>query len=700
MQKRQILVTHALPYVNAGLHLGHLVESLQTDFWVRFQRLRGHDCRFFSGDDTHGTATMLRAQQEGREPAALLEEMHAAHLADLNAFGIDYDRYGSTHSETNRARVHEIWAALRKAGVVEEREVTQLFDPEAGIFLADRFVRGRCPRCGAEDQYGDNCDVCGATYEPSELIEPRSGVSGAVPEQRSHPHLFVKLERFHGFLEEWTQTPGRMPPETANWLRATFLAEPLRDWDISRPAPYFGFEIPDAPGHFFYVWLDAPIGYIATTQEWCEARGGSLDDWWRNPVCEIHHFIGKDIAYFHTLFWPAMLKAAGFELPTTVHVHGFLTVNGEKMSKRKGTFVLARTYLDHLSPEYLRYYYASKLSARVDDLDLNLDEFIQKVNADLVGKVVNLASRTARFVKDRALPERYPFDRDEGLFERAAAAGDEIALAYEARDTARAMRTIMGLADRANEFVEAKAPWLLKKDPEKADELLEICAIALNLFRQLCVYLAPVLPRFAEESARLLGVEGETRWTDAGKPVVGTRIAGFQHLMERVDSEKVATMIEASRATASAPEGHGVSADGDSGSPVAAGTAGTAEGEADGEAFAGEPLAAECTIDDFVRIDLRVARIVAARSVPKADKLLELELSLGGDARRTVFAGIKKAYDPESLVGRLTVVVANLAPRKMKFGTSEGMVLAAGPGDDELFILSPDSGARPGQRIR
>jgi methionyl-tRNA synthetase len=697
MKKRQILVTHALPYVNAGLHLGHLVESLQTDFWVRFQRLRGHDCRFFSGDDTHGTATMLRAQQEGREPAALLEEMHAAHLADLNDFGIEYDRYGSTHSETNRARVHEVWAALRKAGAVEEREVTQLFDPEAGIFLADRFVRGRCPRCGAEDQYGDNCDACGATYEPSELVEPRSGVSGAVPEQRSHPHLFVKLERFHAFLDEWTQTPGRMPPETANWLRATFLSEPLRDWDISRPAPYFGFEIPDAPGNFFYVWLDAPIGYIATTQEWCEARGGSLDDWWRNPDCEIHHFIGKDIAYFHTLFWPAMLKTAGFQLPTTVHVHGFLTVNGEKMSKRKGTFVLARTYLDHLSPEYLRYYYASKLSARVDDLDLNLEEFVQKVNSDLVGKVVNLASRTARFVKDRPLPELYPFDRDEGLFEKAAAAGEEIAQAYEARDTARAMRTIMGLADRANEFVEARAPWVLKKDPDKAAELLEVCAIALNLFRQLCIYLAPVLPRFAEESARLLGVEGATRWQDAATPVVGTTIAGFQHLMERVDPEKVATMIEASRAAAPAPEGPGLSAEGASGSSVPGVTTG---GDGDGEAFAGEPLEAQCTIDDFTRIDLRVARIVAARAVPKANKLLELELSLGGDERRTVFAGIKKAYDPETLVGRLTVVVANLAPRKMKFGMSEGMVLAAGGGDDELFILSPDSGARPGQRIR
>jgi methionyl-tRNA synthetase len=692
MKQRQILVTHALPYVNAGIHLGHLVEFLQTDFWVRFQKLRGHECRFFCGDDTHGTATMLRAQQEGREPEALLDEMHAAHLADLGGFGVEYDHFGSTHSEANRELVAEVWAGLRAAGAVEEREVTQLFDPEAGIFLADRFVRGRCPRCDAADQYGDNCEVCGSTYEPSELKEPRSSITGAVPEERSHAHLFVKLEQFHAFLDDWTQAPGRMPPETANWLRATFLSEPLRDWDVSRPAPYFGFEIPDAPGHYFYVWLDAPVGYIASTKEWCDANGDVLDRWWRNPDCEIHHFIGKDIAYFHTLFWPAMLQSAGFQLPTKVHVHGFLTVNGEKMSKRKGTFVLGRTYLDHLSPEFLRYYYASKLSARVDDLDLNLEEFVQKVNADLVGKVVNLASRTARFVRDRTLPAVYPSDRDEGLFAQAAAAGEEIAEAYEARDTARAMRTIMALADRANEFVESRAPWTLKRDPDREDELVAVCMIALNLFRQICIYLAPVLPRFAEESARLLGVEEATRWEDAGSPVVGTKVARFKHLMERVDPEKVVAMTESSREAAAEAETSEASR-GD-------GASGEAQAREASEALAGEPLEAECTIDDFTRIDLRVAEIVSARPVPKANKLLELELSLGGGERRTVFAGIKKAYEPEALVGRMTVVVANLAPRKMKFGTSEGMVLAAGPGDRELYLLSPDSGARPGQRIR
>ncbi len=690
MSQRQILVTSGLPYVNAGLHLGHLVEFLQTDYWVRFQKLRGHECRYFHGDDAHGTATMLRAQQEGREPEELLEEMKAAHVADIKDFGIEQDHFSSTHAKANEVLVGEIWAALRAGGHIEEREVTQLFDPEAGIFLADRFVTGGCPRCHTEGQYGDNCEACGATYEPGELTNPKSTITGAVPEERTHPHLFVKLEPFHEFLADWVGAPGRITQETVNWLRGTFLSEKLRDWDISRAAPYFGFEIPDAKGNYFYVWVDAPIGYIAATKEWCDANGEDLDHWWRNSDCEIHHFIGKDIAYFHTLFWPVMLKVANFELPTSIHVHGFLTVNGEKMSKRKGTFILGRTYLDHLSPEYLRYYFASKLSARMDDIDLSFDDFIAKVNSDLVGKVVNLASRTARFVKGRELPAVYPAAADGGLFAAGALAGDEIARAYEARDTSRAMRLIMGLADRANEFVEAQAPWNLKKDPEKADELLEVCAIALNLFRQITVYLAPVLPRFAEESARLLSIDAATTWSDAATPVTGTTVVKFEHLMQRVDPEKVAAMTEASREEAIAYT-QGLA-------EAQAKSKGTSQ--AGSEALDGDPLEAECTIDDFSKVDLRVAEIVAARAVPKANKLLELELSLGGDERRTVFAGIKKAYEPEALVGRLTVVVANLAPRKMKFGLSEGMVLAAGPGDDEIFILSPDSGAKPGQRIR
>jgi len=689
MSRRRILVTSALPYVNADIHLGYLVEAVQTDVWRRFQRLRGHEIRYFCGDDTHGTATMLRAQKEGRPPEALLAEVQRAHESVLNDFGIVHDRFSNTHTPTNEALVGEMWKALRAAGFVVEREVTQFFDAQAGIFLADRFVVGTCPRCKAPGQYGDNCEACSFTYEPTDLIDPKSTITGSIPETRSHRHLFVELEKFHAFLDAWTQTPGRMPVETANWLRGTFLSAPLRDWDISRPAPYFGFEIPDAPGNYFYVWLDAPVGYIAATKEWCDANGEPLARWWNDPDCEIHHFIGKDIAYFHTLFWPAMLATAGYRLPTAVHVHGFLTVNGEKLSKRKGTAILARTYLDHLSPEYLRYYYASKLSSRVDDLDLNFEEFAAKVNADLVGKVVNLASRTARFVKGRALPDRYPTARDGGLFAAGAAAGAELAEAYESLDTARAMRTIMGLADRANEFVEAQAPWNLKKDPAKDAELLEVCAVALNLFRQITVYLAPVLPRFADESARLLSLAGETRWEDAATPVVGKTVAEFRPLMERVDPAKVEALLAAARALGAA----------EAGAEDGAGEA-AADSAGDGESLAGEPLAPECSIDEFGRIDLRVARILSAKAVPKADKLLELEVSLGGDVRRTIFAGIKAAYDPERLVGRLTVVVANLAPRKMKFGTSEGMVLAAGPGGGELFILSPDSGAKPGQRIR
>ncbi|MGI9590996.1 MAG: methionine--tRNA ligase, partial [Myxococcota bacterium] len=477
---RQILVTSALPYVNADIHLGHLLEHIQTDVWVRFQRSRGHEVRSFCGDDTHGTATMIRAQQEGREPEALLAEVQRAHAADLAGFGVDYDHYGSTHSPSNQALVDQVWAALRAGGFVAEREVTQLYDTEAGIFLADRFVKGRCPRCQTPDQYGDNCDACGAVYGPEELIDPVSAISGATPELRKAPHFFVTLERFQELLAEWTQAPGRMPTETANWLAGAFLSEPLRDWDVSRPAPYFGFEIPDAPGHYFYVWLDAPVGYMSSTFDWCEQTGENFERWWGNLECEIHHFIGKDIAYFHTLFWPAMLSAWGRPLPTRVQVHGFLTVNGEKMSKRKGTFVLARTWLEHLPAEPLRYYFATKLSGAASDMDLNLEEFVAKVNADLVGKLVNLASRTARFVEGQPLSERYP--DDGGLFAEAARQGDEIAQAYEACDTGKAVRLVMALADRANEFVEARAPWKLRKDSERASELREVCSVALNLF--------------------------------------------------------------------------------------------------------------------------------------------------------------------------------------------------------------------------
>lgn len=543
MTSRQILVTSALPYVNGDIHLGHMVEHVQTDIWVRYQRLRGNNLRYFCADDTHGTATMIRAREEGIEPEALLADMSAVHQADLADFGVCFDHYGSTHAPSNEVLVGEFWAALRAGGHVVERDVTQLFDPDAGVFLADRFVQGDCPRCHTPDQYGDNCDACGATYSPAELENPKSTLSGTVPETRTAEHLFVRLSDFQDFLEDWTQTGDHVPPETAKWLKGSFLSEPLRDWDISRPAPYFGFEIPDAPGNYFYVWVDAPIGYISATQDWCTEQGHDLADWWKNEDCEIHHFIGKDIAYFHTLFWPAMLKATGYSLPKKVHVHGFLTVNGEKMSKRKGTYIRARTYLEHLSPDYLRYFFASKLSSAVQDIDLNFDEFTAKVNSDLVGKVVNLASRTARFVEGKALAS-YP--DDDGLFAAGAKSADEIAESYEACDYGKALRIVMALADRANEYVEAKAPWVIRKDPERTDELLEVCTVSLNLFRQITVYLAPVLPNLADRGAALLNADSVT-WDDTQAPLAGNVVAKFEHLMQRVDPKKLDALIAASQ---------------------------------------------------------------------------------------------------------------------------------------------------------
>ena len=678
MSRRQILVTSALPYVNGHIHIGHLVEYIQTDIWVRFQKLRGHEVRYFCADDTHGTATMMRAQQEGRSPEELLIDMSRSHQEDFADFAVVFDHYGSTHAPSNQEFVNHIWGRLRADGHVAERDVTQLYDTEAGVFLADRFVKGVCPRCASSEQYGDNCDECGAHYTPDELGDPVSTLTGSVPEMRTAHHYFVTLTSFQEELTRFTQEGDHLQPEVANWLLGSFLNGPLRDWDVSRPAPYFGFEIPDAPGNYFYVWVDAPVGYMSATRDWCDATGEDFDRWWRNPECEIHHFIGKDIAYFHTLFWPAMLRVGGFSTPFKVHVHGFLTVNGEKMSKRKGTFIRARTFLDHLSPDYLRYYYAAKLSSAVDDIDLNLEEFVSKVNSDLVGKVVNLASRTARFLSGGALCERYP--EDGGLFDAGARAGDEIAAAYEACDSGKAMRLVMALADRANEYVESRAPWALKKQEGKQEELREVCSVALNLFRQITIYMEPVLPEIAEKTCQLLAA-APARWEESRTPLVGNPVAKFEHLMRRVDPEKVQTMVEASRREAE-------------------GEAGTGVLEEHSEELVAEPLASECSFEDFVKVDLRVARIVSAEPVEKADKLLKLELSLGGDERRTVFAGIKQAYAPEDLVGRLAIAVANLAPRKMRFGVSEGMVLASGPGGSEIYLLSPDAGAKPGQRVK
>lgn len=681
MTDRKILVTAALPYANGHIHLGHLVEYIQTDIWVRFQKLRGNRCLYICADDTHGTAIMIRARQEGRSEEELIADVQQDHIRDFSGFDIEFDNYGSTNSEENRKLCNEIWASLRAADLVHEEEVTQLFDPVEGIFLADRFVKGTCPnpKCNADDQLGDSCDQCGATYSASDLINPVSTFSGATPELRKANHMFVQIEKLHDFLDDWTQNGKNLQPEVANYLKGHFLHEPLRDWDVSRPAPYFGFEIPDSPGNFWFVWFDAPIGYIASTKQWCDQHGENLNDWWKNSETEVHHFIGKDIQYFHCLFWPAMLKTAGFNLPTKVHIHGFLKVENRKMSKRDGTFVMASTYLNHLNPAYLRYYYASKLGPKLDDLGLNLEEFVTKVNSDMVGKVVNLASRTAKFVQEQTLSESYP--DDGGLFQQAAQAGERIAALYENCDYNAAMREVMHLADHANKFVEDKEPWKLKKDPEKQDELRDICTIALNLFRQIVTYLAPVLPELAQQTGALLNEE-IVSWEQSQRPLTGTAVNKFQHLMKRVEEKQVHAMIEESKAAAEDSETEAPQFN-------------------DGpEALEQEPLTeAECTYDDFVKVDMRVARVIEAGHVEGADKLLGLKLSLGGDVTRNVFAGIKGVYQPEDLLGQLVICCANLAPRKMRFGVSEGMVLASGPGGKDIYILRPDSGAQPGMRV-
>jgi methionyl-tRNA synthetase len=684
MKPSRILVTAALPYANGPIHIGHLVEYIQTDIWVRFQKLRGQRCIYICADDTHGTAIMISAKKRGVTEEEFIEAMHAEHQRDFAAFGIEFDHYGSTNSLENRELCEEFWTAVNDAGLVTEKAVEQLYDPVAQTSLADRFVRGKCPVCQAEDQYGDHCESCLSNYTPVELIDPRSVLSGAPAELRTHPHKFIQLEKLHNFLEAWTQNENHLQPEVANYLKGHFLGETgnpenprkeLMDWDVTRPPEYFGFEIPDFPGNYWYVWFDAPIGYVAATKQWCQQHGEKFDDWWRDPATEIHHFIGKDITYFHTLFWPGMLKTAGFNLPEQVHIHGFLTVDGTKMSKSKGTFVRASTYLNHLDPAYMRYYYSTKLGARLDDLDLNLDEFVNKVNSDLVGKVVNLASRTARFAADTGLSETYP--DDDGLFASGVQIGNEIANAYEMCDYNRAMRLIMDLADRANPYVETQAPWNLRKDPAQADRLQDVCTVALNLFRQIAIYLAPVLPRLADQAGELLS-EPIQSWDQAKQPLLGTPVQPFRHMLQRLEKKDVEAMINESKDMEEGP----TSTFQDSNAPLEE-----------------EPLCDEISFDDVMKVDLRVARVVQAEDVPDARKLLKLTLSLGGDERRTVFAGIKAAADPEQLVGRLVVLAANLAPRKMKFGISEGMILAAGPGGKDVFMLGVDDGAQPGQRV-
>jgi methionyl-tRNA synthetase len=673
LNKRTLLVTSALPYANGPIHIGHLVEYIQTDIWVRFQKLRGHDCVYVCADDAHGTPIMLRARQEGITPEELIERIGREHRADFRDFHIAFDNYHSTHSPENRELAELIYRRHFEAGHITTRTITQAYDAQQEMFLPDRFIKGECPRCGAAGQHGDSCEVCGATYAPTDLKNPVSVVSGTTPVARESLHYFFKLADFEPLLRAWT-TAGHLQAEVTNKLNEWF-EQGLREWDISRDAPYFGFPIPGATDKYFYVWLDAPIGYMASFKNLCARTGRDFDAYWgKDSTAELYHFIGKDIIYFHALFWPAMLAGAGMRTPTAVFAHGFLTINGQKMSKSRGTFIKARTYLDHLNPEYLRYYFAAKLGSGVDDLDLNLADLIQRINSDLVGKVVNIASRCAGFIGKRYGGRLADNCSEPELYAEFVEAGEDIARDYEAREFSQAIRKIMALADRVNQYIDHHKPWALARLPDQEQAVQDICSTGLNLFRVLATYLSPVLPAMARQVESFLAVPSMS-WDAIGSPLCGHTIKPFKPLLTRVEQEKVEVMLEDSKHSLgnSKPSPPGPLQD--------------------------EPIAETISYEEFAKIDLRVARIDKAERVDGADKLLRLQLSLGGETRN-VFAGIRSAYTPESLEGRLTVMVANLAPRKMRFGVSEGMVLAAGSGGSDLWILQPDDGARPGMRVK
>jgi methionyl-tRNA synthetase len=679
---RDILVTSALPYANGPIHIGHLVEYIQTDIWARFQKMRGHRCYYVCADDAHGTPIMLRARQEDIAPEELIARVALEHQADFAAFRIGFDNYHSTHSPENRHFANLIYERNRDQGHIARRTITQAYDPVERMFLPDRFIKGECPKCGAADQYGDNCEACGASYSPAELKNPTSAISGAKPEQRESDHYFFRLGDFEAMLRDWTRG-GALQKEIANKLDEWFDAG-LQEWDISRDAPYFGFEIPDHPGKFFYVWLDAPIGYMASFKNLCDRTPGlDFDHFWRaDSTAELYNFIGKDIVYFHALFWPAMLHGAGFRPPTAVLAHGFLTVDGQKMSKSRGTFIRARTYLDHLNPEYLRYYFAAKLGPNVEDIDLNLEDFTLRVNADLVGKVVNIGSRCAGFITKRFAGRLTASLMEPDLFADFITAGSSIAEAYERREFSRATREIMALADRANQWIDEKAPWVVAKAPDREGELQAICSLGLNLFRVLMGYLSPVLPGTAAAAAAFLRIPAPT-WSDLAQPLLGHEISAFTPLMTRVDPQQIEAMLNASKEDLTTREvkktkPHEIHTEGH---------------------LSRDPIAEPIAFPDFAKVDLRIALIREASPVEGSDKLIRLLLDLGGETR-TVFAGIRTAYDPQDLEGRLTVMVANLAPRKMRFGVSEGMVLAAGPGGQDIFLLAPDAGAEPGMRVK
>lgn len=679
---RNILVTSALPYANGSLHLGHLLETIQTDIWVRFQKHRGENCMYVCADDAHGTAIMLTAEKNGITPEQQIATVQAEHEKDFEGFLIGFDNYHSTHSDENKHYSELIYKRLRDNGHIANRDITQLFDPEKNLFLADRYIKGTCPKCKTDDQYGDNCEACGATYSPADLINPKSAISGATPVEKDSTHYFFKLPEFADLLKSWTRS-GRLQDQIANKL-GEWLEAGLQEWDISRDAPYFGFEIPDAPGKFFYVWLDAPIGYMASFQNYCDKQGISFDDYWaEDSEAELYHFIGKDIINFHGLFWPAMLDSAGFRKPTAIYAHGFLTVDGKKMSKSRGTFIKASTYLSHLDAEYLRYYFAAKLSGSVDDIDLNLKDFQARVNSDLVGKVINIASRSAKFItkgNDGVMAEALA---DQALWDSAIAKGKEIADHYEQREYGKAVREIMALADATNEYFDAQEPWKLAKTEGQEQAVIEVASQCVNLFRLLMVYLKPILPITADKAEAFLNASLD--WTDNIEPLLGHQINKFKPMMNRIDADKVDAMIEASKAE------------------TAAAAKPAKQKKAKSDKAAAQPSAnqtSEIEFDDFAKVDLRVAEIIKAEHVEGADKLLQLTLSLG-DETKNVFAGIKSAYkEPEQLVGRQTVMVANLAPRKMRFGVSEGMVLAAGPGGEDIYLLSPDNGAKPGMAVK
>jgi len=666
---RKILVTSALPYANGPTHLGGMTEMVQTDIWVRFQRLRGHQCLYVCADDTHGTPIMLQARAEGISPEQLITRVGAERRQSFAAFGISFDNYYTTHSPENRHYTELVFKALDAAGHIARRKVTQAYDEQAGMFLPDRYVKGTCPRCGTDDQYGDSCEACGATYSPSDLKDPVSVLSGTRPVERESEHLFFRLGDFEPMLREWTRS-GALHEAVANKLDEWFEAG-LRDWDVSRDAPYFGFEIPGAPGKYFYVWLDAPIGYMASFANLCARTGLDFDAYWRpGGDTELHHFIGKDILYFHSLFWPATLEGAGFRKPTGVYVHGFLTVNGQKMSKSRGTFITAQRYLEHLPPEYFRYFIAAKIGPGVDDIDMNLEEFATRINAEVVGKLVNIASRCAAFITrghDGRLAASLP---EPAIYESFVAEGEAIAALYEAREYASAVREIMALADRANQYIDQRKPWLLAKDPARAAEVQSVATQGLNLFRLLMTWLKPVLPAMAGRAEQFLGT-GDDSWDSVKVPLLGSTIRPYEPLATRLDLKQVNELVATE--PAAGPSGR--------------------------EAASGRAERDEVSIDDFSKLDLRVACVVSAEAVEGAEKLLKLVVDAGGETR-TVFAGIRQAYEPASLVGRHVVLLANLKPRKMRFGVSEGMVLAAGPGGSDIFLVSPDEGAAPGMQVK